>query len=105
MPQREFSLGDILSVTTPFCITSMDDMITVLEFMTGEERGSDMWTLYAIPRCAESLLQQHPQLAGITTPDEFTDLDHIDQWLADQEIVYGKTLTVSTLADTAAAAQ
>lgn len=46
-----------------------------------------------------------PQLAGITTPDEFTDLDHVDQWLADQEIVYGKTLTVSTLADTAAAAQ
>lgn len=103
MPQqREFDLGDILSVTTPFCITSMDRIVSVLEFMTGEQRGSDMWTLYAIPRCAESLLQQHPQLAGVTTPDEFTNLDHLDQWLADQEITCGRTLMVSTLADAAA---
>ena len=105
MPQREFPLGDILSVTTPFCITSMNAMVAVLEFMTGEQRQSDMWTLYATPRCAKSLLQQHPQLAEITTPDEFTDGDHVDQWLADQEIVYGKALTVWTLEDTAAASQ
>jgi len=105
MPQREFSLGDILSVTTPFCITSMNAMVAVLEFMTGEQRGSDMWTLYATPKCAESLLQQHPQLAGVTTPDEFTGDDHVDQWLADQEIVYGATLTVCTLEGTAATSQ
>ena len=106
MPQqREFDLGDILSVTTPFCITSMDRMVSVLEFMTGEQRESDMWTLYATPKCAESLLQQHPQLAEITVPDEFTGDDHVDQWLADQEIVYGATLTVCTLKGNAAISQ
>lgn len=105
MPQQEFPLGDILSVTTPFCVTGMDRTVAVLEFMTGEQRGSDMWTMHQLPRCAESLLQQHPQLAGITTPDEFADDDHVNQWLADQEIVYGATLAVSTLAEAAAALQ
>lgn len=104
MPQREFPLGDILSVTTPFCVTSMNAMVSVLEFVTGEERGSDMWTLYAIPRCAEALLQQHPQLAEIAIPDEFIGDDHINQWLADQEIVYGNTLVISPMTEVAATA-
>lgn len=91
--QRDFDLGDILSVTTGKLVSPrhIAGVYDILNFMTGES----LFT-HQLPRVGREaspvLLAQHPQLA---------DIDHSsvgpgkwEAWLAEQVAKYGAKLPV-----------
>ncbi len=99
MTEREFDLGDILSITTGRLVSPrhMQGVYDILNFMTDD----DLFT-HQLPRageeCAPILLKQHPQLANVSVPDKFGEAD-VEQWLAEQKAIYGKTLVVKPVGD------
>jgi hypothetical protein len=94
--EREFALGDVLSVTTGRLVSSMSGVWDVLNFMTGD----DLCT-HALPRaaqeCRPALFARHPWLSAVEVPAVF-EADDVASWLAEQEAVYGATVVVPTLA-------
>jgi hypothetical protein len=91
---REFSLSDILSVTTERLLSRrhMDGIYDILGYMTG-----DSLMTHQLPRandaCKPVLLLQHPQLDGVAPP-EGIDAPDLMAWLANAEREYGETLPV-----------
>ncbi len=90
-------LGDVLSITTG-CLVSRDGMegvYRILNHMTGD----DLFT-HQLPRasdeCRGPLLDQHPHLADIVTP-EFDGEDSVYAWLASAEAKFGAELEVAPL--------
>jgi hypothetical protein len=100
MAAESFALGDVLSITTGRLVSRdhIDGVYRILNHMTGD----DLYT-HQLPRacdeCAPVLLAQHPQLAAIEPPDEFTDATHVERWLAEQEVIYGEWLPVEPVAE------
>ncbi|WP_433364146.1 hypothetical protein [Streptosporangium sp. CA-115845] len=99
MPEiRDFHLGDILSITTGLLVspTHMDGIYRILNWMT-----SDNLFTHQLPRageeCREPLLEQHPDLADVQTPDEFDGKEHVERWLAEQVERFGETRPVAPL--------
>lgn len=96
---RTFHVGDVLSITTGFLVSPrhMDGIYDLLDYMTGD----NLFT-HQLPRasteCAPALLKQHPQLAGVETPDEFEGKEHVERWLAEQVARFGEHLVVEPLA-------
>lgn len=97
-PTKNFSLGDILSVTTGRLVSRdhITGVYAILNHMTGE----DLYT-HQLPRacdeCSGPLLAQHPQLADVPLPEAFIDEEHVWVWLDDMERQYGASLPVSPL--------
>lgn len=104
MTTKTFHLGDILSITTSRLVSPrhMQGVYDILNWMTGD----DLMT-HQLPRaareCEGALLDQHPDLAAVTVPEEFGDgtRDSARQagaaWLAGQVAVYGETREVAPL--------
>ena len=94
--QREFHLGDILSITTgkllaPF---GMDGVYDILDFMC----NTNLYThqlVRASDKCIPYIFQQHPQLAKIDMSD-FTGANWF-AWLQKQINKYGKTLVIKRI--------
>lgn len=103
MTTRPFHLGDILTVTTGRLVSPrhMDGVYDILNWMTGES----LFT-HQLPRacreCQGPLLAQHPDLAAVTPPSEFSEgnsaQEAVARWLAEQVTVYGETREVAPLA-------
>lgn len=99
MTSRTFHLGDILSVTTGLLVSPhhMDAVYDLLNFMTRD----NLFT-HQLPRacdeCRPDLLRQHPDLADVPVPQEFTDVDHVEVWLAEQVKRFGEHRQVTPLA-------
>ncbi|MET8985874.1 hypothetical protein ABZW49_10535 [Nonomuraea wenchangensis] len=100
MPEtRDFHIGDILSVTTGLLVSPrhIQGVYDILNWMTGD----NLFT-HQLPRasdeCRDPLLRQHPDLAGVRTPDEFTGEEHVRAWLAEQVKRFGETRPVAPLA-------
>lgn len=97
MEGREFPLADILSVTTERLLSRrhMEGIYDILGYMTGES----LFT-HQLPRandaCKPVMLQQHPQLEGVTPPKGL-DVPDLMAWLANAEREYGETLPVQAL--------
>lgn len=95
---KGFPLADILSVTTGRLLSHrhMDGIYDILGYMTG-----DTLFTHQLPRandaCKPVLLQQHPQLEGVTPPDGL-DAPDLMAWLANAEREYGETLPVHPVA-------
>jgi hypothetical protein len=96
---RDFHLGDILSITTG-CLVSpshIQGVYGILNWMTGD----NLFT-HQLPRageeCAGPLLEQHPDLAAVEVPAEFTSKEHVLAWLDEQVARYGETRPVAPLA-------
>lgn len=93
-----FALGDVLSITTGRLVSRdhMDGIYRILNHMTND----NLYT-HQLPRamdeCQGPLLSQHPQLAGISTP-ELSTADEVIAWLDVQEAIYGTELPVAPLA-------
>lgn len=97
---RDFPIGDILSVTTGFVVSTsgkhpIDGVYAILNHMTG-----DSLMTHQLPRAAKAarpaLLRQHPKLAGVDASG--LDAGTVPQWVADQEARFGATLPVAPLA-------
>lgn len=97
---RDFHLGDILSVTTGRLVSPrhIGGVYDILNFMTGD----NLFT-HQLPRacgeCEGPLLAQHPDLAGVEVPEEFTGKEHVEAWLAEQVARFGETRPVAALGD------
>lgn len=98
---KSFHLGDILSITTGFLVSSehMSGIHKILDFMSGEQLFS-----HQLPRVSEEacpvLLRQHPQLSNVVTPDKFQGEEHVLKWLEEQVKIYGLHLTISPMTST-----
>lgn len=99
---REFTLGQILNITTGLMLTGWDDIYSILNYMT----GTSLYTheLPAAARQATSLLlETFPQLSTIVVPtqeyinknwgtyeaDPIALKNNIDKWIEDQEKLVG----------------
>ncbi len=95
---RDFHIGDILSITTGRLVSPrlIDGVYDILDYMTGDELMT-----HQLPRAAEecrpSLREQHPDLADVAVPEEFTGKEHVDRWLGDLVLQYGETRAVRPL--------
>lgn len=95
---RAFALADILSVTTGKLLSRrhMDGIYDILGYMTGD----DLMT-HQLPRAADAckgpLLEQLPQLDGVTPPDGL-DAPDLMAWLANAEREHGEELPVTPIA-------
>jgi hypothetical protein len=92
-------LADILSITTGRLLSRqhMGGIYTLLDYMTG-----DALMTHQLPRasdaCAPALLEQHPQLVGVSPP-EGIDVPDLMAWLVNAEQRYGEMLPVRSIAD------
>lgn len=94
---KEFSLGDVLSVTTGRLLSNMDGLYDILNYMTGDNLFTHQ-LVRATQVCEPVLLNQYPDLAKVVVPEDFGgDKDAVAQWLAQQEQTYGSTLAVEPL--------
>jgi hypothetical protein len=95
---RRFHLGDVLSITTGRLVSPshIDGVYAILNYMTRD----NLFT-HQLPRaskeCAPWLLRQHPKLAEVKVPDEFSGKAHVDEWLAEQVKGYGETLEIQPI--------
>jgi hypothetical protein len=96
---KQFHIGDILSVTTGYLVAprGVKALYDLLDYMTGD----NLFT-HQLPRAAEEckpvLLEQHPNLAAVVSPEEFRDEAHVWAWLGEQVERYGMELPVGSLA-------
>lgn len=98
---RDFDLGDILSVTDGALVSTrhMDGVYDLLGFMTGGPITT-IGLMWASTPCAKALLEQHPDLVNVRTPewDRSGDVKfQVEAWLASVKIKYGETLPVVPL--------
>lgn len=98
MSDREFHLGDVLSVTTGILVSpsgKLDGPWDLVNHMTG-----DSLFTHQLPRafdeCAPELLRQHPDLAAVTVPE--MEPEQVDSWLAEQVAAFGEYRSVQPLA-------
>lgn len=100
---RDFPLGDILSVTTPYLLSRnrMQGLCDLVDWMTFAKPTPDQITLpvwnefrtrSAIARTAP--LRQHPHLEGVCPRTELDEAD-LYAWLIEQERVHGQSLPVA----------
>lgn len=95
---REFHLGDILSVTTGLLVSPshIGGVYDILNWMTGD----NLFT-HQLPRAAEEckpeLLRQHPDLAKVVTRELHGEAE-VAAWLTEQVAIYGEYLEVTPLA-------
>jgi len=96
---KTFHLGDILSIITGRLVSPrhIDGVHDILNWMTGD----NLFT-HQLPRacaeCAPGLLAQHPSLADVETPGDFTSEAQVTEWLETQMAWLGRELPVSPLA-------
>ncbi|WP_433330055.1 hypothetical protein [Spirillospora sp. CA-294931] len=101
--RRPFHLGDILTITTGILMAprGVEVLYDLLGFMTGETLLTHE-LVRAADECAPCLLEQHPDLADITTPPEWKDGDvareAVEAWLAEAVAHHGETRDVAPLA-------
>lgn len=98
----KFRLSAILSISDGRLFGTMDEVYSILNFMTGD----DLTTIALVPaaeQCKPALLAQHPQLAEFK-PDNVTPNNYL-ALLAGAYEKFGKELDVQPLAcwDVAAA--
>lgn len=91
--EREFALGDILSVTTGIVVSrdGFQGVMRVMGFLY-EGIGTIAMAMMAEP-CKQALLAQHPQLASVSARD-LNPGDDAESWLREQESIFGSTLTL-----------
>ena len=94
--QKEFHIGDILSVTTRHLVSLrlMDGVYDILDFMTGESLMT-----HQLPRasdaCRPNLLEQFPQLTAVDASE--VTAKNWEAWLKKQVKEYGENLMVNSL--------
>lgn len=99
--QREFALGDVLSVTTQ-CMVSLrqrEGVRDVLRHMTGHD-VCDVDLPRAVEVCARALCHEHPWLAGVRLPEWLLDKQSwawVWAWLDTQQQRHGDVVRVSAL--------
>lgn len=93
---KEFSLGDVLTVTTGILLSSMDGLYGILNYMTGDNLLTHQ-LVRATKVCQPVLLAQHPALADVIVPENFDSTEAVQQWVAQAEQTYGAMLTVEPL--------
>ncbi len=97
MTEREFDLGDVLSVTTGKLVSPrhIGGVYDVLGFMTGETLMT-----HQLPRACDQakpeVLRQHPDL-DIEVPSGLNSEEEVLGWLATAKAVYGATRTLTPL--------
>lgn len=91
MEAKMFSLGQVLSVIHDRLLCDMNDLYTILNFMSGES----LYT-HQLPRVMREatpvLLRQHPKLSEIDA--NAVNHDNWRDWLRQQEELYGSELSV-----------
>lgn len=78
-------------------LCSLDELYDALNYMTGESVFTHQIPR-AIRECAEPIVRQHPELAGVDVPP-LSGQGPVDAWLATQTPIYGEFLTLSPLSD------
>lgn len=97
MDEKEFHIGDILSITTGRLVSldHIDGVYNILNYMTGD----NLFT-HQLPRAAREcegfLLEQHPDLADIKVPEITCEAECIT-WLASIYPTYGERRMVNPL--------
>jgi hypothetical protein len=97
MKSKEFSLGQVLSVTTERLLCNMGGLYKILNFITDD----DLFT-HQLPRANESakpwVLEQYPQLAAINASTVTSE--NYREFLAAQEAIFGASLQIFPLPKT-----
>lgn len=93
---REFHLGDVLSITTGRLVSPrhVDGIYDILNFMTGESLYTHQLGR-AMQACRPSLLNQHPALAEVDVSD--VGVNNWRPWLLTQTARFGEVLAVEPL--------
>jgi len=95
---KEFSLGQVLSITTGKLLCDMDDIYDILNYMT----GSNLFT-HQLPRASRTVRPYLKKWMESTVPlFDKIDRDEIqagnaNDWLSEKEKVFGKTFFLSPL--------
>ena len=94
MPEREFPLEVVLTITTGILLCKVQDVYEILDFMSGDENFT-----HQLPRvgdeCKPYILAQYPELVGIT--GEGVTAKNYKEWLNEKEIEFGKTRIIQSL--------
>lgn len=94
--QREFDLGDVLTVTTGILMSPrhMDGVYDILNYMTG-----DNLMTHQLPRACDqvkpTILEQHPTLVAATL--SAMKPDQVPVILAGLKRIYGETLPLTPM--------
>ena len=93
---RAFDLGDVLSITTGRLVSRrhVDGIYDILGYLTGESPYTHQLGRF-MDECRPHLLRQHPALADITGAEVTTD--NWRDWLAQQEVRFGRTLDIQPI--------
>lgn len=101
-----FHVGDLLTVTTDRLVspTHMDGLYRLVGYMTGVPHFT-----HQLPRgcdaCKPSLLRQHPWLADVVVPEDFSTEESVMTWLANVASEHGEFHQVEPLPPEAYIAQ
>jgi len=103
--KHDFDLGDVLSVTTGKLVTPrlMDSVYDVMGFVSGDPEIATIGVPMMIDQVRASILEQHPQLAGITAPPRPEGLeqekiaDFYFKWVDDQKEVLGDKISLTPM--------
>lgn len=93
---RQFHLGDVLSVTTGRLLSpnGIAGVYAILNFMTGDTVFTHQLGRFA-DECKPYLLKQHPGLAAVDHSEVTSD--YWNAWLTDQVLKFGEQLEVQPL--------
>ena len=94
--EREFHLGDVLSITTSRLVspTGVDAPYDILNFMTGDSLSTTQLPR-AADECKPHLLKQFPQLKKVSVSD--CNTKNWREWLDRQVAKYGEKFVVKAL--------
>jgi hypothetical protein len=98
MTEREFHIGDILTLMTGRLVSPrhMDGVYEMCDFMSGEANMT-----HQLPRVMEesapTLREQFPDLAAIDIPGDLEGETAVYAWLDEQVAIHGETRMVHPL--------
>lgn len=97
---REFPLDEVLTISTGRLVARrhMEAVYDVLNHLTGDNLFTHQLPR-ALDACLPLVLAQHPDLAEITGEQVPADAEHIWPWVEAMEAKYGKTRSLTPVAD------
>lgn len=101
---RSFTLGQVLSVAVGdtdahqlFC--SWGEFLDVVGYLLSDVPLVEDMPREVAERARPAVLEQHPDLAGVTPPAVLASDTEVLAWLAEQEAAHGERLTLTPIGD------
>lgn len=97
--QKDFDLGAILNITTSRLFTSIEDIVEVLSYLTG-----DSIYIHQIPRVMEAakpyVLSLYPELKGVGDDVIINSFEDVKAFIDEQKKIFGEKLPLKPMSKT-----